>query len=221
MRRRTGTIGRKGPGDAVPTEHYFSERPTSSEERRRFKATLLGSEIVFHTGAGVFSRLRIDPGTRLLVESAPLPKQGSLLDLGAGYGPIGLAVAKARPDLDVHLVELNERAVELAKENARANGLRNVTVHQGDGFRALPGPAQFAAIFTNPPYRAGKAAVYAWVDESLQWLEPGGRLVCVGQTKQGVKSLAAHMAAVFGNAEEIAKGSGYRVVASTKRVEGS
>jgi len=204
----------------VPTEHYFSERPTSSEERRTFKARLLGNEIVFNTGAGVFSRLRIDPGTRLLVESAPLPERGRLLDLGAGYGPVGLAVAKARPGLEVHLVEVNERAAALARENVRANRLQNVIVHQGDGFRALPAGTLFAAILTNPPYRAGKATVYAWVDESPRYLEPGGRLVCVGQTKMGVKSLAAHMASVFGNVEEVAKGSGYRVVASTKPKEG-
>jgi len=200
----------------VPSEHYFSKSPSSPEAPHRFTVTLLGHELTFVTDAGVFSRARIDPGTLLLIESAPLPSGGRLLDLGAGYGPIGLAVAKARPDLEVHLVEMNERAVKLAKENAEINGLSNVTVHQGDGFSALPEDLRFATVLTNPPYRAGKAAVYAWVNESVHRLEPGGSLVCVGRTKQGVKSLAAHMESVFGNVQELEKGSGYRVVASTR-----
>ena len=201
---------------AVPEDHYFSQRPTSASEPTAFTVTLLGRALTFKTDAGVFSRARIDPGTRLLIESAPLPPAGRILDLGAGYGPIGIAVAKARPDLAVHLAEVNERAAELARENAALNGVRNVTVHVGDGFSALPQGVRFAAILTNPPYRAGKAVVYAWVDQSPEWLEPGGHLICVGQTKQGVKSLAAHMKAVFGNVRELEKGGGYRVVASTR-----
>lgn len=180
------------------------------------RLALRGVELVLTTDAGVFSRGRVDPGTRLLIEAMRLPEAGPILDLGCGYGPIGLTAAKLRPDLEVHLVDVNERAVALARRNAAANGIRNVRIVQGDGFAPFPPEMRFAAIYTNPPYRAGKAAVYAMAQQAHERLLPGAFFACVGRTKQGVKSLARHLETLFAEVREVEKGGGYRVLEAIK-----
>ena len=197
-------------------DHYYSAKPVARSEERVIEATLLGASLRFITDAGVFSKEHVDPGTRLLVESAPLPPKGRVLDLGCGYGVVGIAVAKARPDLEVELVDINERAVDLARRNAALNGVSGVTVRLSDGFAAIPAEERFALILTNPPYRAGKDVVYALVEEARQRLEPDGALAVVGRTKQGVKSLKKHMEALFGNAVDLVRDGGYRVIVSRK-----
>lgn len=197
-------------------EHYYTARPESKSAERTIEAALCGLSLQFITDAGVFSRGHIDPGTRLLVEAAPLPDEGALLDLGCGYGVIGIAAAKLRPRLRVVMVDVNERAVALARRNAALNGVPGVDVRLSDGFAGLESGMHFRAILTNPPYRAGKELVYQLIADAKERLEPGGLLVVVGHNKQGVKSLKKHMQDVFGNAEDLAKEGGYRVVASRR-----
>lgn len=197
-------------------DHYYTARPRSKSAERTIEATLCGLSLRFITDAGVFSKGHVDPGTRLLIEAAPLPDAGAVLDLGCGYGAIGIAVAKLRPDLRVVMADVNERAVSLARRNAALNGVAGVDVRLSDGFAGLEPDLRFQAILTNPPYRAGKERVYGLVAGAKERLEPGGLLVVVGHNKQGVKSLKKHMQVVFGNAEDVAKEGGYRVVASRR-----
>lgn len=109
------------------------------------------------------------------------------------------------------MVDINERACELAARNARLNGIANAETRCGDGFAPVEG-LRFDAILSNPPIRAGKLAVHLLIEQAALHLRPGGRLVVVARTKQGAKGLLAKMTEVFPRAGELAKGSGYRVM---------
>ncbi|MFO7264882.1 MAG: class I SAM-dependent methyltransferase [Limnochordales bacterium] len=197
------------------TEHYYTAKPQAPHRPREVAIELRGRRYVFLTDAGVFSKGRVDPGTRLLIEHLPLPVTGWALDLGCGYGAIGLVIAAESPQAQVLMVDVNERAVELARKNLARNGVRNAQVLVSDGYAAV-GDVRFALIASNPPIRAGKRVIYPWVDEAYARLEPGGRLLMVARTSQGAKSLAKKIAEVFGNVTEVAKGSGYRVMEAVR-----
>jgi 16S rRNA (guanine1207-N2)-methyltransferase len=197
-------------------DHYYSSKPTSSHEFNQIEVKLRGVQLKLATDAGVFSKDRIDNGTKLLINTMPLPAElKTVLDLGCGYGPIGLTIAKLLPEATIYMTDINERAVELAVQNARLNGIVNVILKSGEGFQPVSG-INFDMIVTNPPIRAGKQIVYPLVDAAFQVLNPGGYLVTVIMTKQGAKSLEQKMAGVFGNVAEWEKGSGYRVLVSRK-----
>lgn len=198
------------------TDHYYTPNPAAPPRPKEIADTLKGISLSFTTDAAVFSRDKIDNGTRLLIEQLPLPATGNVLDLGCGYGPIGLTIAKCSPDARVWLVDVNERAVSLAERNARRNGVDNAVVRAGDGFAPVEGKL-FSLIVSNPPIRAGKRVIYPWVDKAFATLEAGGVLMLVARTSQGAKSLARKVADVFGRCDEVAKGSGYRVLKGTKQ----
>ena len=113
------------------------------------------------------------------------------------------------------MVDINERAAELARRNLRRNGVDNAEVIVGDGFAAVP-DVRFSLIVSNPPIRAGKRVVYPWVEQAYERLEPGGQLFMVARTSQGAKSLGRKIADVFGAVSEPGKGSGYRVLAGMR-----
>ncbi|NLY51682.1 MAG: class I SAM-dependent methyltransferase [Firmicutes bacterium] len=195
-------------------EHYFTSQPTSKSAAHKITAKLRGKEYQFITEAGVFSRSRVDQGTRLLIEALPLPPEGRMLDLGCGYGPVGIVAAKEEPNLEVVMVDINQRAVEVAAINARLNGAANIDIRQGDGFSVVP-EKDFALIASNPPIRAGKQVVYPLMAAAKEHLAPGGLLCVVIRTKQGARSLEKHLASIYSRVETIAKGGGYRVFAAT------
>ncbi len=201
-------------------DHYYSSQPTSTHAYHDFAVTVRGVSLALRSDAGVFSKNRLDTGSELLIEALPLrPELRTVLDLGCGYGPIGLTVAKLLPEATVYLSDINERAVELATYNAKMNNLTNVVFKAGEGF--VPFPDQhFDLVATNPPIRAGKQVVYAMVDQAAEHLNPGGQYVAVILTRQGAKSLEKKLVEVFGNVRELEKGSGYRVIASTKEAPG-
>lgn len=202
-------------------DHYYSTRPTSAHQIQQVEVELRGVRLTLNTDAGVFSKRRIDPGTELLIDSLRLsPDIHSIFDLGCGYGPIGLVLAKLLPEATVFLSDINERAVELAKQNAAANRISNVEIKMGEGFSAFPN-RQFDLIVTNPPIRAGKQVIYPLIDQSRQALKIDGFVVAVILTRQGAKSLEHKMAEVFGNVAEWEKGGGYRVVASQRKAPDS
>lgn len=199
------------------SEHYFTPQPGAASRPKKITDTLRGVDFTFATDAAVFSKDKVDKGTRLLIEQLPLPAAGDVLDLGCGYGPVGLAAAACSPHVHVLLVDVNERAVRLAAANAHRNGLTNVTVRAGDGFAAV-GAERFELIASNPPIRAGKGVIYPWVEQAYEHLLPGGQLLLVARTNQGAKSLARKVADVFGRCDEAAKGAGYRVLRASRPV---
>jgi len=179
-----------------------------------FTVTLRDHELRLTTEAGVFSRSRVDPGTRLLIQHMEIAPADTVLDLGCGYGVVGVVAAKLAPQGRVTLVDINERAVALAAGNLRSNSIDNAEAVQGDAFAPVA-DRRFDVIALNPPIRAGNAVVHALIEQARDHLEPGGRFYLVGRTQQGVVRLAAKMAEVFGDMHEVAKGGGYRVYLAT------
>ncbi len=194
----------------MPSEHYYTPRPSTEGGRRLLTATLRGHEVRLITEAGVFSRERVDRGTRLLIKHLDVAATDTVLDLGCGYGVVGIVAALLAPKGRVTLVDINQRAVALARENIRANGIENAEALQGDGFAPIRG-GRFDVIALNPPIRAGLPVVHRLVAEAAEHLNPGGRFYLVGRTKQGVVRIAKKIGAIFGEARELAKGGGFRL----------
>lgn len=191
-------------------DHYFTRKPATPSRLRKIQARLRGRVWTFLTDRGVFAHAGIDPGTRLLVESMRIEPSDHVLDLGCGYGPIGLVAARLAEKGYVVLVDVNERAVELAAQNARRLGLPNVEVRAGDGTQPVA-DRSFDVVVSNPPIRAGKATLRRLIREVHGILRPGGRFYFVARTAQGAQTLAKDVEAVFGTAREVALAAGYRV----------
>ncbi|GEO75487.1 16S RNA G1207 methylase RsmC [Levilactobacillus namurensis] len=197
------------------TNHYYTQNPDVVHEERHWPFTLLGNELLFTTDNGVFSKSRVDYGSCALLNAfeADQTPAGPWLDLGCGYGPIGLALAKRWPDRQVTMADVNELALSLAQQNATANQITNVTIVESDRYAAL-GTQRYAAILTNPPVRAGKAVVTSMLTEAAQHLLPGGTLTVVLQKKQGAPSAKKTMTATFGNCQILKKDKGYYILES-------
>ncbi|NDU76604.1 methyltransferase [Actinomadura sp. DSM 109109] len=199
-------------------EHYFAERPSAAGRRRTVDLVLPDLHLRLDTDSGMFSPDRVDPGTRVLLETVPPPPQtGDLLDLGCGYGPIAITMAKRSPQARVLGVDVNQRALELAESNAKAAGLDNVRFCLAG--EADPGPS-FAAIWSNPPIRIGKAALHDLLLAWLPRLAPGGLAHLVVQKHLGSDSLQKWLAAQGFPTERIASRSAYRVLRVAPRTEG-
>ncbi len=194
-------------------EHYSTERPTSRHRPAEVSVTVRGVPLRLRTDAGVFSRGALDRGTELLLEALDIGPCELVLDLGCGYGVLGIAAAKLSPGGHVILTDVNERAVALARANVRANHLANAEVRAGDLYAPVQGLA-FDHIVCNPPLRAGRAVVDRIVSEAPAHLFDRGRLWLVARTRQGADALRDRMAGAFGNAEIVRRGSGYKVLRS-------
>ena len=168
----------------------------------------MGNDLTFVTDAGVFSRDGLDRGTEVLLEALP-PLAGRVLDLGCGWGAVGVALGKRCPALDIVMTDINSRAVELARRNLAENGVK-ATVLQGDGFDAVEG--RFDAIVTNPPIRAGKAVIYGLFARARDYLEPDGALYVVIRKQQGALSALKYLKEIYGQAETLDRASGFHVL---------
>lgn len=198
-------------------EQYFTENPTVDHDEHHVNYHLNGINLNLTTDAGVFSKNRVDYGSGVLIEqmlNQELPG-GNILDVGCGYGPIGLFAAKKWPDRQVDMVDVNERAMDLARRNAAANGAGNVNIFASDRYQAVSG--QYAMIVTNPPIRAGKAIWSSILSEAKDHLTDGGILLVVIQKKQGAPSAKKLMAASLGNCEILTRDKGYYILKSVKK----
>ncbi len=139
-----------------------------------------------------------------------------MLDLGCGYGPIGIVAASMLSSGTVYMVDVNERACELAARNLQLNRIANGEVRCGYGFEPVR-DMRFSAILSNPPIRAGKSVVYSLIEQAACHLDPGGSLLVVARTRQGAKSMLRKIGEVFSEAEEVARGGGYRVMRGVMR----
>lgn len=202
------------------TEHYYTERPSSLPRKGLLYCTLRGYEFTFLTSSGVFSRRRIDTGTRFLIESMILPDEGLALDIGCGYGPIGITAAKLRPCLWVWMTDVNRRAVALARENSLRNGVKNVQVMYGYIYEPVESLI-FDVILTNPPISAGiDKVVEPIIVGAFEHLGYGGSLQLVVRSNKSGKTLSAIMEKIYGNLEVVARRSGYRVFMAERRNKG-
>ena len=194
-------------------EHYYSEKPKSKIQLALLRTYLRGQFFEFLTCASVFSKKRIDIGTRLLVESMILPKEGDLLDLGCGYGPVGIAAAKMSPRIHVVMTDVNERAVWLAKKNLKRNRIKNAKAHQGFMYEPVEG-RRFKTILSNPPVSAGMEIVTSIIQGAPSHLTEDGLFQLVVRSRKGGKRLFSELGKTFDNVEVLARRSGYRVLYS-------
>ncbi len=192
-------------------EHYFTEEPTSRPTLREVRLLFLGRIHRFRTGAGVFASEGLDPGTALLVENMVLSGSERVLDLGCGWGPIGIAAALQLPQGSVVMVDVNRRALALARQNVREAKVTNVELRAG----SLYGPVQgerFDLIATNPPYHAGREVVLQILREAPEHLAPGGRLLLVGKGSQGIRYYQQVLEGEWDEVQVLGRKSGYRVL---------
>lgn len=199
------------------TNHYYSEKPDTAHDFEQWTFELKGKIFRFVTDSGVFSRETVDYGSRVLIDAfdwEDLPTEGKILDVGCGYGPIGLAIAFASQRM-VEMIDINSRAVALAQGNAKRNQIENVVIHQSNIYEDVQEEG-YAAIVSNPPIRAGKKVVHEILTEAYPRLKTGGTLTIVIQKKQGAPSAQKKMLETFGNAEIITKDKGYYIIKSVK-----
>lgn len=199
----------------MPNQHYYSNQPEIAHDRKELKTELRGHTFKFISDAGVFSKSGVDYGSRVLIEAMDFHSNARVLDVGCGYGPIGLSAAKLAAQGHVTMIDINSRAVELAKENAKRNGISNVSILESDLFAAVEGQ-QFDVILTNPPIRAGKETVHAIFEKAWSHLAEDGQLWVVIQKKQGAPSAKAKLESLFHVVEEVTKDKGYRIYKAIK-----
>ena len=191
--------------------HYYSTIQTTEFNPSKIKARLRTKEFEFYTASGVFSIKRIDKGTELLINKCIIEKDWEVLDLGCGYGPVGIVIAKTT-NADVTLVDVNKRAIKLSKMNSKLNEVK-ITLKSGNLYAPIK-DKKFDTILTNPPYSAGRKICYQIIEEAKDHLKKNGLLQLVARHKKGGKTLSNKMEEVFGNVEELAKGAGYRIYVS-------
>ena len=190
--------------------HYYSKKQESPLNLKTISAVLRGKRMEFYTGSGVFSRDKIDDGSYILIENVIIRKGWKVLDLGCGYGAVGISIAKSE-NADVVLADVNERAVHLAGKNIELNKV-NASARTSDLFSNIP--EKFDTILLNPPQSAGKKLCFQMIEESKEHLNKNGLLQLVARPKKGGRTLAEKMKEVFGNVEVISKGAGFSVYVS-------
>ena len=196
--------------------HYFVVHPKSKPKFGMIHTYLRGRLFKFLTASGVFSKRRVDLGTRLLIESMILPEEGYVLDVGCGYGAVGIAAAVFNLNLRVVMVDVNDRAVRLARQNIEINGVRNVIVKHGHLYEPVKGLI-FDCVLSNPPVSAGMETVKAIVEGAPEHMASKSLFQMVVKSKVGGKRLYVFLKDVFGNADVLARKSGYRVLVSERQ----
>ena len=196
--------------------YYFDQSPSSESNIREIKFSLYGQEYAYYTDNGVFSKSRIDEGSYIFLKVLlPLHLDGRILDLGCGYGPIGLTIAQNSNEARVDLADINSRALALAsKSGERLNLKSRVTFLQSDIYEKIEGP--YDSIVVNPPIRAGKVVTYQMYKESKHYLIDGGSLYVVIRRKQGAESALKYIETVFENVSVLHKEKGYWIIKATK-----
>jgi 16S rRNA G1207 methylase RsmC len=197
-------------------EHYFAANPKSRPRYGLIRTYLRDKPFEFMTASGVFSKNRVDLGTRLLIESMVLPEKGCVLDVGCGYGAVGIAAASLNPRLRVFLVDVNIRAVRLARQNAKINNVGNALVGRGHLYEPFEGWT-FDCVLSNPPVSAGMETVKAMISEAPLHMTSKASFQMVVKSKVGGKRLCSFFEEAFGNVGVLARGSGYRVLISEKQ----
>ena len=191
---------------------YYAENPDAAHDIHELRVDLLGEKMTFLTDAGVFSKKMVDFGSQLLLKCLEVNQGETVLDVGCGYGPLGLSLAKAY-GVQATMVDINNRALDLARQNAERNKVE-ATIFQSNIYEQVKG--KFDHVISNPPIRAGKQVVHEIIEKSKDFLETSGDLTIVIQKKQGAPSAKSKMEDVFGNCEVVKKDKGYYILRSVK-----
>ena len=189
---------------------YYAENPDAAHDIHELRVDLLGEKMTFLTDAGVFSKKMVDFGSQLLLKCLEVNQGETVLDVGCGYGPLGLSLAKAY-GVQATMVDINNRALDLARKNAERNKVE-AKIFQSNIYEQVEG--KFDHVISNPPIRAGKQVVHEIIEKSKDFLGIGGDLTIVIQKKQGAPSAKSKMEDVFGNCEIVKKDKGYYILRS-------
>lgn len=191
--------------------HYFIDDDTVADKIERFNYYLGSTRIILESNAGLFSPGHVDAATDLLLQTIP-PLEGSLLDLGCGYGVIGVSAAKAY-GVRVTMADVTEKAVTFAKKNCKLNGV-TAQVIKSDCFDSID--EKFDTITLNPPIHAGKEVIFKMYRGAFEHLNDGGKFYVVIQKKHGAESTIKQLEQIFGVCEVLYKKKGYYVLCSRK-----
>ena len=196
--------------------HYYTPNPVAEHDVKLIDATLRGRRRSFYTDSGVFSKSAVDYGSEVLIETMTIPAGASVLDMGCGWGPIGISAAILNPTGKVLMADVNTRALDLAARNIKLHGVENAEVIQSDIYSSLAG-LLFDVILTNPPIRAGKSVVHSIFRGAVEHLNPGGSLWVVIQKKQGAPSAEKLLKELFPQVHIRERSKGYYVFEAIKR----
>ncbi|MEG2186334.1 MAG: class I SAM-dependent methyltransferase [Clostridia bacterium] len=200
-------------------DHYYTAQPQSEHKPVSFDYEYRGQVLHFTTDSGVFSRTEIDRGTEVLLKALPQNLCGNVLDMGCGYGAIGVAIAKVWHECRVTMADINQRACELARENAAKNSV-HAHVLESDGYARVM-DRRFDVILQNPPIRAGKAVIYQMFADAAVCLAMGGSLWLVIRKQQGAPSAVSYLQTLFESVQAVEKKSGYWVLRCENPLEQS
>ncbi|MFW5889103.1 MAG: class I SAM-dependent methyltransferase [Bacillota bacterium] len=189
-------------------DHYFTNKKVKSNIKTH-KIVIRNKSFKFLTDHGVFSKQGLDYGSRQLIETLLENEYSKLLDLGCGYGPIGIILKYFNNKADIQMVDINERAINLARENAKINNV-SVKIFKSDGF--LNVKDKFDTIVTNPPIRAGKKVIYRFFENAIDYLNDNGKLYIVINKKHGANSAFKKCQEIYSQVEMIKKKSGFIVI---------
>ncbi len=189
---------------------YFTNQELKSE-LRKWKVSIFNNTFTFYTDNGVFSKDHLDFGTRTFLENLPLEemRDKKILDVGCGYGPIGIVLSKLT-NASIWMVDVNRRALHLAKMNAKENGVNNIEILESDCYQNVSS-LKFDYILTNPPIHAGKEKVYEIVMNARHYLNPEGKLFIVIRKDQGAKSMINDLKQYY-TVDVIAKNKGFFII---------
>ncbi len=193
---------------------YYAENPTSQHDEHVVDYRVNDIDLKFTTDAGVFSKMRVDYGSGVLIKKMAdvnFPSN-NILDVGTGYGPLGLFAAKFWPTQTVEMVDVNQRGLDLAKKNAELNHIDNVAIFVSDVYSNIAPEKKYGLIVTNPPIRAGKTVVSNILSGAKSHLVSGGVLLVVIQKKQGEPSARKLLTKTFGNCTILKRDKGYYVL---------
>ncbi len=197
---------------AAEPDQYFAERPRSPSARSELRFLYRGDVLHFLVDRGVFGSHGLDPGTALLIENLTVQRTDRVLDLGCGWGAVGVAAARSASGGHVVMTDVNRRAARLARLNLEKNRVENAEVRVGSTFEPVRDET-FDVIATNPPYRAGRPVVLRMLEQAPGHLAPRGRLVLVGKGSQGIRYYQEWLESHWdGPVEVLGRGSGYRVL---------
>jgi 16S rRNA G1207 methylase RsmC len=187
----------------MSSDHYFSQEPKSNYQPKQIELDVAGEVFKVSTASGTFSPLRLDVGTSVLIDQLALaPKKGNILDLGCGWGPIALNLAKNSPEAKVWAVDVNSRSLELTAENAKTVGLSNIQAATPD---SVPNDIKFSGIWSNPPIRIGKKELHELLLSWLPRLENGASAYLVVQKNLGSDSLQKWLAETLVDGYEVSR----------------
>ncbi len=193
-------------------EHYYTEKPTSKEETIKIKIKLKTNSFELLSSPGLFSKNELDSASQLLIETAQITKT-KILDIGCGYGVIGISLLKQNPELEVTFSDINERAIKYTKKNLAKHKITGKVIksYLFDNIED-----NYDHIISNPPHSAGREICFKLIEDAHKHLNKDGTLQIVARHNKGGKVLSEKIKEVFGNTKDIAKKSGFRVYAGTK-----